>query len=177
VHRGLESQTSAASDLQPRPSPSGFFPFGCIKGKLSHCNSENRKDLLNAITEILNGMNQEVLLSVFEPWTNRPKWEIKREAKYSTKKRKKKRLLFKIGKENGRRRTQLPRYPWREALCSPIAAHCTVRKEHREVISAGKNDNQTHARRHPGQRLARHTTSRTKVYFEKSVASRSLPAI
>jgi hypothetical protein len=49
----------------PDMTPNDFFLFGYIKGKPSDYNFESREDLLNAITEIFTGINQEVLLSVF----------------------------------------------------------------------------------------------------------------
>jgi hypothetical protein len=50
----------------PNLAPSDFFLFEYIKGKLSDYNFESREDLLNAITEIFTGVDQEVLLSAFE---------------------------------------------------------------------------------------------------------------
>jgi hypothetical protein len=69
----------------PDLAPSDFFLFGCIKGKLFDYNYESRDDLLNTITEIVTGVDQEMLLSVFESWTNRLKWVIKHEGRYYTK--------------------------------------------------------------------------------------------
>jgi hypothetical protein len=46
--------------------PSDFSLFGYVKQKLSDYNCESLEDLLNAIPEIFTGVNQEVLLSVFE---------------------------------------------------------------------------------------------------------------
>jgi hypothetical protein len=62
---------------RPDPAPSDFFLFGYIKGKQYGHNSEDREDLLTAITEIFIGVNQEVLLSVFKSRANRLKWVIK----------------------------------------------------------------------------------------------------
>jgi hypothetical protein len=62
-------------------APSEFFFFGHIKGKLSDYNSKSRNDLLNAITEIFTGVDQEVLLSVFESSVSRLKWGIKHEGR------------------------------------------------------------------------------------------------
>jgi hypothetical protein len=89
----------------PDLTPSDFFLFGYIKGKLSDYNCQSREYLLNAITEMCTGVGREVLLSVFESWVNRPKWVINHEWKYYNKQRKSKRHFFKIGRENGRIRT------------------------------------------------------------------------
>jgi hypothetical protein len=88
AHRCIE--TSKAERLSrpadsPDPARSHFFLFGSIKGKLSDSNSKSRGDILNAITEIFTGVDQEVLLSVFESWVKRLKWVIKHEEKYYTK--------------------------------------------------------------------------------------------
>jgi hypothetical protein len=74
-----------ASAYSQNPAPSDFFFFGDIKGKLSDYNYENQEDLLNAITKMFTGIDQEVLLSVFESWANQPKWVTKHEGKYYTK--------------------------------------------------------------------------------------------
>jgi hypothetical protein len=50
----------------PDLASSNFILFGYIKGKLSDSNYDGREDLLNAITESFTGVDQEVLLSVFE---------------------------------------------------------------------------------------------------------------
>jgi hypothetical protein len=65
--------------------PSDFFLFGYIKGKRSDDNCESLMDLLNAITEIFAGVDQEVLRSVFESWANRLKSVIKHKGKHYTK--------------------------------------------------------------------------------------------
>jgi hypothetical protein len=57
----------------PDPARTDVFLFGDIKGKLSHYNWESREDLLNAITQILTGADQDVLLNVFKSWENRQK--------------------------------------------------------------------------------------------------------
>jgi hypothetical protein len=56
---------------------SDFFLFRYIKGKLSDYNSESREGLVNAITEIFTGVDQEVPLSAFESRVNWLKWVIK----------------------------------------------------------------------------------------------------
>jgi hypothetical protein len=63
---------------------------------------------LNAIAEIFTGIDQEVLLSVFESWIYRAKWVIKHEEKYCTKQRKKKIHFSKIDREPRRIRTHGP---------------------------------------------------------------------
>jgi hypothetical protein len=45
---------------------SDYFLFGYIRGKLFDYSGESREDLLNAVTKIFTGVDQEVLLSVFE---------------------------------------------------------------------------------------------------------------
>jgi hypothetical protein len=37
--------------------------------------------MLNVITQIFTGVDQEVLLNVFEPWLNQRKWVIKHNMK------------------------------------------------------------------------------------------------
>jgi hypothetical protein len=59
-----------ASGLHPSLDPSGFFPFGYLEVKLSDYNCESREDLLNDATKIFTGVNQEVVLSLFESWVN-----------------------------------------------------------------------------------------------------------
>jgi hypothetical protein len=39
---------------------------------------------LNVVTEIFTGVDQNVLLSVFESWAKRLKWVIKHERRYHT---------------------------------------------------------------------------------------------
>jgi hypothetical protein len=70
--------------LQPGPGPSDFFLFEYIKGKPFDYNCERREDLVNAITEILTGVDQEVLLNIFESWVNGLKGMVKQEEKYHT---------------------------------------------------------------------------------------------
>jgi hypothetical protein len=55
-----------SSDLIPKDC----FLFEYIIGKRSDYNYESREDLLNAFTDIFTGVDQEVLLSVFEYWVN-----------------------------------------------------------------------------------------------------------
>jgi histone-lysine N-methyltransferase SETMAR len=57
----------------PDLTASDFLLFGYIKGKLSNYNCESPEDLLNAITEISTGVNQEGLLCIFESRENRRK--------------------------------------------------------------------------------------------------------
>jgi hypothetical protein len=101
----IADKTSRAENL-PHPAysrdlaPSDFFLFGHIKEKLSDYNCEGREDILNAITEIFTGADQEVLLSVFESWANRVKWVTKHQRKYCTEQRESKRSFFKTGREN-----------------------------------------------------------------------------
>jgi hypothetical protein len=68
----------------PDPTPSDFFLFEYIRGKLSNSNYESREDRLNSITESFTAIDQEVLPSVFESWVNRLKWVIKQKGKYQT---------------------------------------------------------------------------------------------
>jgi hypothetical protein len=63
----------------PDLAPSDFFLFGYIKGKLADFNCESREDLLNAMTEICTGVNQEVLPNIFESWADRVNRVIKHE--------------------------------------------------------------------------------------------------
>jgi hypothetical protein len=64
--------------------PSDFFLFGYIKEKFSDYNCESREDLLNALIEIVTGVDQEVLLGVFESQANELKPAIKHEGEYDT---------------------------------------------------------------------------------------------
>jgi hypothetical protein len=66
-------------------APSDFFPFGHIIGKRPDYSHESREDILNMITEIATGVDQEVLPGVFESWVNWFNWVIKREGKYCSK--------------------------------------------------------------------------------------------
>jgi hypothetical protein len=68
----------------PDLAPNYFVLFGYIKEKLSDYNRESREDLLNATTTVVTGVDQEMLLSVFESRANRPKMLIKHEGKYYT---------------------------------------------------------------------------------------------
>jgi hydrogenase maturation factor len=74
--------------------PSDFFLSGYIKEKSSDCDCESQEDLLNAITEIFTGVDQEVLLCVFESWVNGLKWVIKHEGEGIVHLAKKKRETF-----------------------------------------------------------------------------------
>jgi hypothetical protein len=85
----------AAFALQLDLAPSDFFLFGFINGQQTDHHCQRREDLLNAITRIFIGVNQEVMLSVFESLANPLKWVIKHEGKY----------FFKIPRENERIRT------------------------------------------------------------------------
>jgi hypothetical protein len=78
----------AASGLQLDLAPSDFLFFKYLKGKLSDYNCQSREDLLNVITEILTGIDREMLLIVFESWVNRLKLVMKHERKHYTEKRK-----------------------------------------------------------------------------------------
>jgi hypothetical protein len=69
MYGGLKSRTHPA--YRPDLAPNHFFFFGYINGKLFVYNYESGEDLLNAITEIVTGVDQEVLPSVFESWINR----------------------------------------------------------------------------------------------------------
>jgi hypothetical protein len=51
------------------------------------------------ITELFTGIDQEVLLRVFQSWVNWLKWVTGHEGNYYTQSRKSKRQLFNIGKE------------------------------------------------------------------------------
>jgi hypothetical protein len=55
-----------------------------IKGKPSDYNCETHEDLLNVITEVFTGVDQEVLLSVFKSWVNQLNELIKHEVKFYT---------------------------------------------------------------------------------------------
>jgi hypothetical protein len=108
AHGGIEA--SRAKHLlrpaySPDLAPNDFFLFGYIEGKLFHYDCESRKDLMNAIAEIFNGVDQEVLLSVFEAWGNRLKELIKHEGNYCTQKEENRKYFFKIGRYNGWIRT------------------------------------------------------------------------
>jgi hypothetical protein len=69
----------------PRLAPDGFVLFEYIKGKPCDFNCESREEILNAINKIFTGVDQEVLISIFESWANWLKWVIKHEGKYYTK--------------------------------------------------------------------------------------------
>jgi hypothetical protein len=60
MYRDLKSQTPATYRYNLALTPSDFFLFGDIKGKQSDYNCESREDLINTITEILTGIDQEV---------------------------------------------------------------------------------------------------------------------
>jgi hypothetical protein len=70
--RGQRCIEASRAERLPHPAyspglaPSNFFLFGYMKGKLSDYNYEGRDDLLNVIAEIFTGVDQEVLLIVFE---------------------------------------------------------------------------------------------------------------
>jgi hypothetical protein len=95
---------TSSPDLAPR----NYFLFGPINGKLSDHICESWENLLNTITGIFTGVDQKVLLNVFESWMNRPRWVIKHEWKYDTKQRRNEKHFFEIGKENRRMRTHGP---------------------------------------------------------------------
>jgi hypothetical protein len=88
VQRSIEA-SRVERLLHPADSPdlaaSDFFLFGHIKGKLSDHICKSREELLNAITEIFTGVDQEALLSVFESSASRLTWVIKHDGKYYTK--------------------------------------------------------------------------------------------
>jgi hypothetical protein len=84
---GRAQSYTEASKIEDLPHPayssdlttSGFFLFRYIKRKLFYYNCESREDLLNAVTEMFSGVNQEMVLNVFEFWVNRLNWVIRRE--------------------------------------------------------------------------------------------------
>jgi hypothetical protein len=78
-----------------------LFLFEYIKRKLFDSNRESREDLLNTITAILIGIDQEMLASVLKCWVDRLTWAIKHDGKYYTKESKNKRHFFKISRKTG----------------------------------------------------------------------------
>jgi hypothetical protein len=71
-------------EQNPDLTSSNLFLFGYIKRKRSDYGYESREDLWNATTAIFTGVDQELLLSVFESWANRLKWVITHKWKYYT---------------------------------------------------------------------------------------------
>jgi hypothetical protein len=61
-----------------------FFLPAYIKGKLVDYHSESREELVNAITVIFAGVDQEMLLWVFESCAKRLKWVMRYGEKYDT---------------------------------------------------------------------------------------------
>jgi hypothetical protein len=98
---GSRAECLAHLTYSPYLATSGFF-FGYTKGKLSDYNCEGHRDLLKAITEMFTGVDQEMVLSIFESWVNRRKCVIKHEGTYYAKSRLNRNHFFKIGRENGR---------------------------------------------------------------------------
>jgi hypothetical protein len=84
MYRGVKSRTPVPSGLWRDQAPSDFFLFGYIKGIPSDYSCESPEDFLNTINEIFIGIDQEVLLSVFESRVNRLNWMIKQEGKHYT---------------------------------------------------------------------------------------------
>jgi hypothetical protein len=114
---GCAQRWIQASRAEPLPHPahspdlalSDFVLFGSINGKLSDYNCKSRTDLLNAITEIFTGVDQEVLLSVFESWVNRHKWVIKHEGSTGLTKEKTRDTSSRLAEKPGAR-TDRPAY-------------------------------------------------------------------
>jgi hypothetical protein len=71
--KASRSESLSHPACSPDVALSNFFLFEYIKGKLSDYICESREYLVNAITEISIGVNQEVLLNVFESWVNQLK--------------------------------------------------------------------------------------------------------
>jgi hypothetical protein len=66
----------------PDLAPSDFFLFGYLKAKLLDFQPDTRDALKTAITEAVNGIGKEILLSVFETGIKRAKWVIKHSGEY-----------------------------------------------------------------------------------------------
>lgn len=66
----------------PDISPSDYFLFGYIKGKLKGKIFKTRDELFEAIYEILNSISKEKLIEVFESWIKRCKDIINRKGNY-----------------------------------------------------------------------------------------------
>jgi hypothetical protein len=56
-----------SSDL----APSNFFLFGCVKERLKGMVFLSYEELLDAIDEVMTGIESETLIAVFEHWMER----------------------------------------------------------------------------------------------------------
>jgi hypothetical protein len=89
----------------PDLAASDFFLFGYLKEKLTAFHCPTRDDLKSAIITILDEIDRETLLAVFNSWFERPEWGIKHGGEYFNKSHKIQHLYFSTHRKKGRLRT------------------------------------------------------------------------
>jgi hypothetical protein len=65
LHRSQSNETGTSSPYSPDLTPSGFFLFGYVKGKLMGYHAETPSELLVRIRVILAEIPRETLKAVF----------------------------------------------------------------------------------------------------------------
>jgi histone-lysine N-methyltransferase SETMAR len=74
--------------LAPHPpyshdlAPSGFFLFGYVKEHLKGMVFPSYEEVLDALGEMVTGIESETLSAVFEHWIERPEWMSKNNGDY-----------------------------------------------------------------------------------------------
>jgi hypothetical protein len=61
----------------PDLTPSDFFLFGYVKKRLKEMVFPSYEESLDAIGEVVTGIESETLTAVFEHWMERPEWASK----------------------------------------------------------------------------------------------------
>jgi hypothetical protein len=66
----------------PGLAPSDFFLFGYVKERLKGIVFPSYEELLDAIGEVVTGIESETLTAVFEHWMERLEWMSKNNGEY-----------------------------------------------------------------------------------------------
>jgi transposase len=91
AHTAQKCQTFCEENglrLAPHPSyssvlaPSDFFLFGYVKERLKRMVFPSYEELVDAIGEVVTGIESETLTAVFEHWTERLEWVSKNNGDY-----------------------------------------------------------------------------------------------
>jgi hypothetical protein len=78
LRSSARSSTSRTLDL----APSDFFLFDYVKERLKGIVFPSDEELLDAIGEVVTGIESETLTAVFEHWMERPEWVSKNNGDY-----------------------------------------------------------------------------------------------
>jgi histone-lysine N-methyltransferase SETMAR len=71
------------SPYSPDLAPSDFFLFDYVKERLEGILFPSYEELLDVITEVVTGIESEILTSMFEHWMERLEWVSKKNGGYS----------------------------------------------------------------------------------------------